>query len=570
MKWFRNLKIAKKLVSAFVVVAVLVGIVGIISLFNMNKINSNAKSMYEYNLASVEALTTIKQNFADIRADLLKLVYQRNINEKDIIKRDINNLFLSNNKLMNTYEKSLLSESEKGNFSDIKNDFSSYMELSNSIIKYVDEDNYAAASDNYSKVTESRKKIYYDMNKLIKNNLDQADKSYRENNLTYKSSIIITGLIVILSFAIAILLGIFIATMISKQIKETLFFAEALGKGDLTKSIQVTSKDEIGNMLRELTGAKDNIKKLIIEIMNSANEISATSEELSATTEEISAKMESVNESTEQISDGVQDLSATTEEVSASAEEINATADVLSKDANSAAISVQEITNRAIEIKNEASKSIEKGNSIYDESRLNILKAIEDSKVVSEVKTMADSIGSIAEQTNLLALNAAIEAARAGEHGKGFAVVADEVRKLAEQAADAVTNIQSMVMQVEMAVQNLAKSGQNVLEFMNSNVKPSYELLMNTGIQYEKDAQFMYELIKRFEISSSQMNEATVQISGAMQNVSAVAEGSANGTEEILSSVQEITSAIAEVVKSSQSQAELSQKLNEMVQKFQI
>lgn len=408
------------------------------------------------------------------------------------------------------------------------------------------------------------------MDKLIKDNVNEADRAYKESNSTYKSSFIITGFIVIFSFVIAIALGTFIATMISKQVKEALSFAEALGKGDLTKSIQVNSKDEIGNMLRELTGAKDNIKQLIIEIMNSSNDISATSEELSATTEEISAKMEAVNESTGQISDGVQDLSATTEEVSASAEEINATADVLSKDANSAAISVQEITNRAAEIKNEASKSIEKGNSIYDESRSNILKAIEDSKVVEEVKTMADSIGSIAEQTNLLALNAAIEAARAGEHGKGFAVVADEVRKLAEQAADAVTNIQDMVMQVEAAVQNLAQSGQNILEFMNSNVKPSYELLMNTGIQYEKDAQFMFELIKRFETSSRQMNEATVQISGAMQNVSAVAEGSANGTEEILSSVKEINVAITEVAKSSQSQSELSQKLNEMIQKFEI
>ncbi|PJI07728.1 MULTISPECIES: methyl-accepting chemotaxis protein [Clostridium] len=570
MRWFKNLKIAKKLVSAFIVVAVLVGIVGMLSLFDMNKINSNAKSMYEYNLASVETLTSIKQNFADIRADLLKLVYQRNINEKDTIKNDINKLFLSNNKLINTYEKSSLKESEKSNFSDIKKDYSLYMELSNSVVKYVDENNYAAASDNYFKVTATRKKIYSDMDKLIKDNVNQADQAYEESNSTYKSSFIITGFIVILSFAVAILLGTFIATMISKQVKEALSFAENLGKGDLTKSIQVTSKDEIGNMLRELTGAKDNIKKLIIEIMNSANDISATSEELSATTEEISAKMESVNESTGQISNGVQDLSATTEEVSASAEEINATADVLSKDANSAENSVQEIANRAVKIKNEASKSIEKGNSIYDESRSNILKAIEESKVVKEVKTMADSIGSIAEQTNLLALNAAIEAARAGEQGKGFAVVADEVRKLAEQAADAVTNIQNMVVQVEAAVQKLAESGQNVLEFMDNSVKPSYELLMKTGIQYEKDAQFMFELIKRFGTSSSQMNEATVQISGAMQNVSAVAEGSANGTEEILSSVKEITAAITEVAKSSQSQAELSQKLNVMIQRFEI
>lgn len=570
MKWFKNLKIAKKLILAFILVAVLVGIIGIIGLFNMNKINSNAASMHNYNLASINDLTTIKENFSDVRSDLLKLVYQKNADEKESIKDDIDDMFSSNNKLISTYEKSLLSQSEKSDFSDLKNNFSSYIEISNSVIKYVDENNYVKAADTFSKITEVRKRVYSDMDKLIKNNVNQADEAYKENNSTYTNSLFITSFIVILSFVVAILLGTFIAIMISKQVKEALSFVEAFGKGDLTKDIKIDSKDEIGNMLKELNIARDGIKNLITEIMNSANDISATSEELSATTEEISAKMEVVNESTTEIASGVQDLSATTEEVSASAEEINCTSDALLKDANSASVSVNEITNRAVKIKSEAAESIEEGNLVYEESRSSILKAIEDAKVVAQVKTMADSIGSIAEQTNLLALNAAIEAARVGEHGKGFAVVADEVRKLAEESAEAVTRIQSMVLQVEEAVRNLSQSGQGVLKFMTSNVKTNYELLMNTGVQYEKDAKFMLNLIKKFENSSTQMNSATMQINGAMQSVSAVSEESANGTEEIMSSVQEVSAAITEVAKSSQSQAELSQKFSEMVQKFKI
>jgi len=127
-----------------------------------------------------------------------------------------------------------------------------------------------------------------------------------------------------------------------------------------------------------------------------------------------------------------------------------------------------------------------------------------------------------------------------------------------------------MVSQVQAAVKKLSSSGQDVLDFMSNDVKPNYELLMNTGIQYEKDAEFINDIIESFSLSSKQMDESVTQVSFAIQNVSAVAEESAAGTEEILSSVSEITFATTEIAKSSQSQAELAQKLNEMIQKFKI
>jgi methyl-accepting chemotaxis protein len=377
-------------------------------------------------------------------------------------------------------------------------------------------------------------------------------------------------IIIALGFIISILLGIIISTIISKNLRKALIFAKSLENGDLTHIIELNTKDEIGALAKALNNANKNIRKLISEIIDGSNDISSSGEELSATTQEVSSRMKEIDESTEQISKGVQDLSAITEEVSASSQEIGATTNELASRASDAANSVSEIKKRSLEIKKKAAENIKQGELIYEEKRTNIIKAIEDGKVVKEVKLMADAIGDIASQTNLLALNAAIEAARAGENGKGFAVVAEEVRTLAEQSSEAVSNIQGMVMQVQIAFENLSQSGQDMLNYIANNVKHSYELLMNTGIQYEKDSEFVNQITEEFASSSNQINEVIEQINQAMQNVSATAEESGAGSEEVLNNINKMTISINDIAQTAQNQAELSQKLNDMVQKFKI
>ncbi|WP_055665880.1 methyl-accepting chemotaxis protein [Desnuesiella massiliensis] len=374
------------------------------------------------------------------------------------------------------------------------------------------------------------------------------------------------------------LLGIFIImtfVILYKKISKLKDISDRLNElaqneGDLTSRININSKDEIGQIASSYNKMISSLQNLIKEITNTTDNIVKSSLEVNNTMEVISHRMVNVNESTKQISKGAEDLSSTTEEVSASAEEISSTTSELANKANGAKLSSEEIKDRATDIKEKAYKAIETGNNIYAKNEANIVKAIEEGRIVEEVKTMANSIGDIAAQTNLLALNAAIEAARAGEQGRGFAVVAEEVRKLAEQSSTAVNKIQGIVSQVQQAFDNLSNSGKDILDYMLNNVKPNYELLIETGVQYEKDAEFVNEIATGIASASKMMLESIEQVNEAIQNVSATAEESAAGSEEILSSVDETTNLIQKLAVSAQDQSQMAEKLKNMIKKFSI
>ncbi|RII36057.1 methyl-accepting chemotaxis protein [Clostridium chromiireducens] len=570
MKWFNDLKIRTRLMLSFGIVALFIAVVGGLAVFNINKVSSNSNILYEEGVKELEALQQFNSNTLHTRIEILNLINNGDISKIEEAKSKISDFRKQNDEILKSYDRAVLNDNEKQIYNDIKKELTQYRSESDKIIKLVSEQNYDEATKLSNESAKTRENLTNSIDKLVEHVETNANEINTSNDNIKSKFIKYMFMDIFLGFAIAIILGVFVTTITTNRLKKVLEYAKFLENGDLTHKININSKDEIGILAKALDNANDNLRNLIGEIIKGANMINSSGEELSATTQEVSAKMEEINEATQQISNGAQDLSTATEEVSASAEEIGATTSEIANRANDAATSVNEIKKRSLQIKEKATENIGEGNRIYEEKKLNILKAIEDGRIVNKVKSMAEAIGDIASQTNLLALNAAIEAARAGENGKGFAVVADEVRNLAEESSQAVLSIQEMVLQVQSAFENLSQSGEDILNYIGQHVKPSYELLMNTGIQYEKDAEFVDNITKEFAYSSKQINEVIDQINNAIQSVSTTAAEAETGSEDVLNSIGKINEAVNDIAKSAHSQAELSERLNDMVQKFKL
>ena len=559
----KNLKLMQKLIGGFALGGFIVLIVGIVGYSGISKIFSSLEEVSELHLPALDTLHTIKSDHMEVNS-IEKLLLIPELGDKDRKKqyRKTKVILDRAEAGIKKYESFSLTDSQKTMLSDLQPVWEKWKK---DHLEYIRIYNTKDADGNmlWEKLSQQTMFVNQVAFEKVELKLDDIIALNQKENTAFtlasragvkktKSVMIIT---MITGIVAAIGFGVFLSLSITKPLAKGVAFAESLAEGDLTRTIDIDQKDEIGILCAALNKMGKNLKKMFEDIStdvetlsSSSTDLSAISQQVSAGSEQASGKANTVATAAEEMTANMTSVSAATEQastnigmVSTAAEEMTATIGEIAKNSETA----REITKAAVSQAKSASGRVDKLG-----------------RAANEIGKVTETITEISEQTNLLALNATIEAARAGEAGKGFAVVATEIKELAKQTAGATLEIKANI----DGIQDSTAGTVTEIEQISKVINDVNEIVSTIAAAVEEQS-----------VTSRDIAENVAQASRGIQEVTENVAQSSTVSGEIARDISEVNQASGELSNSSsqvniaaEALSQLAERLKEMVGRFKL
>ncbi|AGN37693.1 methyl-accepting chemotaxis protein [Bacillus paralicheniformis] len=377
----------------------------------------------------------------------------------------------------------------------------------------------------------------------------------------------------VMTLAGAIILGgilvYFIVRAISKPLNQLVSSAKSISEGDLTQKIDVRSRDEFGQLGASFNEMADSLRSLISTIQESVDNVASSSEQLTASADQTSKATEHITLAIERFSSGAESQN---EKVEASSQRLSQMNDKLNEIAG-VSESITESSGKSTEIAETGGELVQQTvgqmNSINKSVRQaeQVVKGLEAKS--KDITAILRVINGIADQTNLLALNAAIEAARAGESGRGFSVVAEEVRKLAAQSAGSAKEIEELIQDIVKEIEHSL----NMFKSVNQEVQSGLEITEETETSFKHIYDMTNEIAGKLQTMNAAVEHLSTgshEISDAVEEIADVSRESSAGIQDIAASAEEQLASMEEISSSAATLEQMAEELRDLTKKFKI
>ncbi|MBD9563273.1 HAMP domain-containing protein [Pseudomonas sp. PDM09] len=397
----------------------------------------------------------------------------------------------------------------------------------------------------YTGLLAEEKTVYEQLHQRAAQVVERVDQAYVAEDLSMQAELKKNSLLIIGSSALALLVGLIAAWVITRLIvaplRSVIGVAQRIAAGDLSATIEVTRRDEIGQLMQAMQQMGAGLSSIVSGLQAGIEQLASSAQSLSAVTEQTNLEVSSQKEETEQVATAMNQMTATVHDVARNAEEAAQAAQTADGKVESGQQVVRQSMVRIEQLADSATSASSSIESLSAE--------------IQNIGTVLSVIKSVAEQTNLLALNAAIEAARAGEQGRGFAVVADEVRALAKRTQQSTEEIERLVSALRSAAQSSVQQIQNSGELV--------KLAVSDALQTES-------ALGSIAVAVSLIQQMNQQIAAAAEEQSSVAEEINRSVTSIRASADQSSLAMQGNAASSIELAQLGVELKGMVGHFRL